>query len=137
VLSYSSSETFVPQHVISNAMATGTRNIVFRRLLSVAALGPSLGESRNSFVYIQLQSICEWLSMTMQRICVIYKFVALHNHLYFGIVCAVMGLCTSTILNNVLKNDAFIATSHEIHSTGGRNIPALPVNTYHKQRQCG
>jgi len=46
-------------------MATGTRNMVFCRLLSAAALGPSLSESRNSFVYIQLQSICGWLSMTM------------------------------------------------------------------------
>ena len=39
--------------------------IVFCRLISAAALGPSLGESRNSFVYIQFQSICEWLSMIM------------------------------------------------------------------------
>jgi hypothetical protein len=56
---------------------------------------------------------------------------------YFDIVCAVMGLCMSTLLNNVLKSDAFSAKSHEIHSTGGRNIPALPVNPYHKQRQRG
>jgi len=65
MLSHSSNESFLSQYVVSNAMATGTRNTVFSRLLSAAALGPSLGEIRNSFVYMQLQSICEWLSMTM------------------------------------------------------------------------
>jgi len=64
VLSHSSNESLLSQYVVSNAMATGTSNAVLCRLLSAAALGPSLGESRNSFVYIQLQSICEWLSMT-------------------------------------------------------------------------
>jgi len=43
----------------------------------------------------------------------------------------------STLLNNVLKSDAFSSTSHEIRSTGEHNIPALPVNPYHKQRQRG